>query len=123
MNRTKASRKRYARRPLIATSAGVLAFFMALSAPLSASAASSVMWDGNSQKGSWVGAGTPKSNKVNAYGKTMFVTRVGVRVNGNVSNGGGSVIVTYATKSYPDIFCRWDQGSGSVRSIKCVNYW
>jgi len=123
MSGAKTTRKRGTRGTLIAMSASVLALFMALSAPLSASAASSVMWDGNSQKGSWVGAGTPKSNKVNAYGKTMFVTRVGVRVNGNVSNGGGSVIVTYATKNNADIFCRWDRGSGQVRSIKCVNYW
>lgn len=81
------------------------------------------MWDGNAPRGSWVGSGTPKSNKVNAYGLSLYVTRVGVRVNGNISNGGGSVIVTYATKTNPDIFCRWDQGSGDVRGIKCVNNW
>jgi hypothetical protein len=123
MSEHKSRAEAWPRRLVLGISAATLALLMALSVPLSASAATSILWEGNATRGSWVGSGTPKSNKINAYGLTQYVTRVGVRVNGSVSNGAGSLIVTYSTKTNADIFCRWDQGLGTVRSIKCVNYW
>lgn len=119
-HRASVTPQRYA----LSAAAILLALGAVLGSPSHAMAASSSIWNGNSQKGTWVSAGTPYSSKVNAWGLTVFVTRVGVRVNGYVSNGsGGSIIVSYAKKKNPSIACRWDQGSTQVQPIKCVNSW
>lgn len=104
--------------------AACLAIAMAVSSPMQAFAASSVLWDGNSQKGTWVSGRTDYSTKINVTSQAPgYTSRVGIRVNGSVTNGTVAATVTYKKKTNPSLWCRWDQGLGQVIKIRCTNYW
>lgn len=108
----------------LAFAATGLALVMALGAPLQASAASSELWNGNSAKGSWVSGRADVSTKIRVYAQaSAFTQRVGVRVNGSVTNGTTAATVSYKKKTDPSIWCRWDQGRKAVLPILCTNYW